>query len=516
MNNRRYPIGLQDFGTIRKGHYVYVDKTAIIYRLVNSAKYAFISRPRRFGKSLLTTTLESYFRGQQELFEGLSISSLEKEWSAYPVLHIDLTGAEYASREDLIKKIDAVLQEYEHEYDIHSDVESLGIRFETIIRTVSRQSGKGVVVLIDEYDKPLLDSIGVPDLHEQFQKVLQGFYSVLKSCDKYLRFAFLTGVSKMGSLSIFSGLNNLQDISMHPAYVELCGITEEEIHAYFNDEISVLAEEQKVSVNEIYQELKRRYDGYHFCEDTAGLYNPFSILNALESRKIRNYWFATGTPTYLVSLLKKNHYDLSMLESEVIANGDTLGNISSDTNPIAALFQSGYLTIKRFDKETEMYFLGFPNREVSDGFINFLLPYYSGITEANRDAEIFQMKQDIKNGNIDAFLTRIKAVFAGVSFENEKFVELTYRNMLYLLFHLIGFNPHVEHHTSNGRVDATLETEENVYIFEFKMNKNADMALDQISDKHYADMYLTDRRNIIKVGISFDDKLKNICEWKVL
>lgn len=505
MSNRKYPIGLQDFSTIRKGQYVYVDKTAIIYKLVSSAKYAFISRPRRFGKSLLTTTLDAYFKGQKELFDGLLISSLEKEWAAYPVLHIDLTGNEYACREDLIRKLDAILQDFERDLHVQPDVQSLGIRFENVIKTLSRQTGKGVVVLIDEYDKPLLDAIAEPKLQDQFQKVLQGFYSVLKSCDRYLRFSFLTGVTKMGSLSIFSGLNNLQDISMHPAYIDICGITEEEIHANFNDEINSLAEEQDASTDCIYQELKKRYDGYHFCEDTQGIYNPFSLLNAFESGKMRNYWFATGTPTYLVTMLKSNHYDLSMLENEVIASSNTLGNIGAAPNPIAALFQSGYLTIKRYDKEAEMYFLGFPNREVADGFTNFLLPYYSGITEANKDAEIFQMKQDIKNGDIEIFLTRIKALFAGVSFENDKFAELTYRNMLYLVFHLIGFHPHIEHHTSNGRVDATLETEQYVYVFEFKMNKSADEALDQILDKHYDDMYLTDSRKVVKVGVNFDD-----------
>ena len=490
----KYPLGIQSFEKIRKDGFLYLDKTATVYNLVKGGTYYFLSRPRRFGKSLLISTLEAYFMGKKELFDGLDIATHEKEWTVYPVIHIDLTGVEYASRDDLINKLDTILLDFEQTYHITQNVPNLGIRFENLIKVLYQQSEKGVVVLIDEYDKPLLDSISDPTLRNQFQKVLQGFYSVLKSCDRYLRFAFLTGVSKMGNLSIFSGLNNLQDISMHPAYVDICGITEMEIHTTLDDEISSLAAVQRVGKDQIYLELKKRYDGYHFCEDTAGLYNPFSLLNALESRKIRNYWFSTGTPTYLVTMLKSNHYDLSMLENDVIASGDTLGNIESATNPIAALFQSGYLTIKKFDKETEMYFLGFPNREVSDGFTNFLLPYYSGMTEANRDAEVFQLKQDIKNGNVNAFLKRIKAIFAGVSFEDNKFVELTYRNMLYLLFHLIGFNPHIEHHTSNGRIDATLETERYIYVFEFKMNKSADEALNQILNKHYADMYLADKR----------------------
>ena len=511
----KYPLGIQSFEKIRNDGFLYLDKTAMVYNLVKGGNYYFLSRPRRFGKSLLISTLEAYFRGKKDLFHGLDIATLEKEWTAHPVIHIDLTGVEYASRDDLINKLDTILLEFEQTNHLSQSVPNLGIRFSNLIKTLYRQSEKGVVVLIDEYDKPLLDSIDNPTLLNQFQKVLQGFYSVLKSCDKYLRFAFLTGVSKMGNLSIFSGLNNLQDISMHPAYVDICGITETEIRTTLDKEITSLAARQGVGKDQIYHELKKRYDGYHFCENTAGLYNPFSLLNALESKKIRNYWFATGTPTYLVTMLKSNHYDLSMLENDVIANGDTLGNIESATNPIAALFQSGYLTIKNFDKETEMYFLGFPNKEVSDGFTNFLLPYYSGMTEANRDAEVFQMKQDIKNGDVDAFLKRIKAVFAGVSFEDNKFVELTYRNMLYLLFHLIGFNPHIEHHTSNGRIDATLETERYVYVFEFKMNKSANEALDQIFDRHYADMYLTDKRQVLRIGVNFDDNLKNISDWKV-
>ena len=494
---------------------MYVDKTALVYRMVNATKYAFLSRPRRFGKSLLTTTLEAYFKGEKDLFAGLAIAALEQEWTEHPVLHIDLTGTEYNCHEALQEKLDSILRGFESGLHIHSDVKSLGVRFEAIIKTLSLKTGKGVVVLIDEYDKPLLEAIDDQPLQDQYRKTLQSFYSVLKSTDKYLRFVFLTGVTKMGSLSIFSGLNNLQDISMHPAYVEICGVTEAEIRTFFHDDILSLAVQQSVSPEDVYRELKNRYDGYHFCEDTVGLYNPFSLLNALESRKLRNYWFATGTPTYLVTLLKKNNYDLSMLEEDVIASGDSLGNIGSDTNPVAVLFQSGYLTIKRYDAESEMYFLGFPNKEVSDGFTNFLLPYYSNITDANRDAEIFQLKQCIKAGDVDAFLTRIKAVFAGVSFENEKFIELTYRNMLYLLFHLVGFNAHIEHHTSNGRVDVTLETDRFVYVFEFKMNQNADKALDQILEKHYADMYLADKRQVFIVGVNFDDHQKNISDWRV-
>ena len=515
MSMMKYPVGLQDFGTIRNGGYVYVDKTALVYRMVNATKYAFLSRPRRFGKSLLTTTLEAFFKGQKDLFDGLALASLEKEWVEYPVLHIDLTGMEYVSRESLVEKLDYVLRGFERDLHIQSDVTSVGVRFECIIKTLSEQTGKSVVVLIDEYDKPLLDVIDNPPLQDQYRKVLQSFYSVLKSCDKYLRFAFLTGVTKMGSLNIFSGLNNLQDISMHPAYVDICGITESEVHAEFDDDIRAIAEEKKLSVDQVYQDLKNRYDGYHFCEDSVGIYNPFSLLNALEAQRMRNYWFSTGTPTYLVTLLKRNHYDLSMLEGDVIASADTLSNIGSDTNPIAVLFQSGYLTIKRYDAESEMYFLGFPNKEVSDGFTNFLLPYYTGITDANRDAVIFQLKQNIKNGEVDAFLTHVKAIFAGVSFENEKFIELTYRNMLYLLFNLVGYRPHIEHHTSSGRVDATLETDRFVYVFEFKMNKSAVKAINQINDKHYADMYLDDKRQIFKVGVNFDDKLKNISDWEI-
>ncbi|MBM6961856.1 AAA family ATPase [Bacteroides caecigallinarum] len=368
-----YPIGIQNFEEIRKGGYAYVDKTELIYKLVKSGKYYFLSRPRRFGKSLLISTLESYFCGRKDLFEGLAMEKLEKDWAEYPVFHLDLNTRKYEDKYSLEGILNQYLEKWEQKYGDEKKNRAPEERFTYVIERAAEKTGRNVVVLIDEYDKPMLQAIGNDALMTEYRNTLKAFYGVLKSCDRYLRFALLTGVTKFSKVSVFSDLNNLDDISLLQDYNNLCGITECELHDGFRDGILALAEKNGISYDEACIRLKEWYDGYHFASEGDDIYNPFSILNAMKSREFGSYWFETGTPTFLVELLKTARYNLNQLTVEV-ASSDSLGGIDSMyTNPVPILYQSGYLTIKGYDSEFRVYKLGFPNREVEDGFTRFLL-----------------------------------------------------------------------------------------------------------------------------------------------
>ena len=369
-----YPIGIQNFEKIRKDGCLYIDKTAIIYRLVNEGSYYFLSRPRRFGKSLLISTLEAYFEGKKELFDGLAIGQLEKDWIAYPVLHLDLNIAQYDSTDSLYKIVNDALARWEEVYGTRPSEKSLPLRFAGVVERAYLKTGQRVVILIDEYDKPLLQAIGNEPLLTDYRNTLKAFYGVLKSCDKYIRFALLTGVTKFSKVSIFSDLNNLEDISMRQIYSSICGITEEELVSNFMSDIERLSQTNGMSLEEVRLKLKEWYDGYHFTAQGVDVYNPFSLLNVMKSGEFGSYWFETGTPTILVEMLKRNHYDLHRLTEEQ-TTADVLGSIDSmEDNPVPLLYQSGYLTIKGYDKRFGLYRLGFPNEEVEKGFISFLLP----------------------------------------------------------------------------------------------------------------------------------------------
>ena len=371
---RKLPIGIQSFEFLRSEGYLYVDKTELVYRLVTKGKPYFLSRPRRFGKSLLLSTLEAYFKGKKELFEGLAIEKLEQNWFEYPVLHLSLNAEKYDSRERLERMLELQLESWEEMYGVDKGTMTYSGRFITIIRRAYEQTGRRVVVLVDEYDKPMLQSIGNEELQRSFRDTLKPFYGVLKSMDGCIKFALLTGVTKFGKISVFSDLNNLNDISMDERYIEICGITEKEIHENLEDELHELARRQKMTYDEVCKELKECYDGYHFVEDSIGLYNPFSLLNTFDKMKFGSYWFETGTPTYLIELLKQNHYSLQRIAHEE-TDADVLNSIdSASQNPVPVIYQSGYLTIKGYDRRFGMYRLGFPNREVEEGFIKFLLP----------------------------------------------------------------------------------------------------------------------------------------------
>ena len=373
-----YPVGIQNFESLRHDGYCYVDKTALMYRLVTTGSYYFLSRPRRFGKSLLISTLEAYFQGKKELFEGLAVSGLEKEWAEYPILHLDLNIGQYDTGQSLNDILNRSLVAWERQYGSDPAEVSLPLRFAGVVKRASEQTGRRVVILVDEYDKPMLQAIGNESLQDEYRNTLKPFYGVLKTMDGYIKFAFLTGVTKFGKVSVFSDLNNLMDISRDERYTDICGISEKELLDNFTEDIRDLALANGQTFEQACAQLKEDYDGYHFCPDSIGIYNPFSLLNTFAKMRYGSYWFETGTPTYLVELLKKSDYDLERM-TRVETSADILDSIFTDDNPIPVIYQSGYLTIKEYDRRFGMYTLGFPNREVEDGVMNFLLPYYAGI-----------------------------------------------------------------------------------------------------------------------------------------
>ena len=491
-----------------------MDKTAKIFELVRTGRYYFLSRPRRFGKSLLISTLEAYFHGKKELFEGLAIEGLEKEWKDYPVVHFDLNAKKFDTEEDLIRLIDRQLLVYESVYGrVPTDV-TIDDRFVSLIRNAAEKSGERVVILVDEYDKPMLQAIGNDTLQSEYRNTLKAFYGVLKSMDGYIKFALLTGVTKFGKVSVFSDLNNLEDLSRNPGYTDICGISEEELLRDFSDDIQELASANGQTFEQACEQLKEDYDGYHFCPDSPGMYNPFSILNTFKSRRYGSYWFETGTPTYLVELLKKSNYDLEEM-SHVETDADILDSIFTDDNPIPVIYQSGYLTIKGYDKEFGIYELGFPNREVEEGFMKFLLPYYSSVSKTSSPFEIKKFVQDVKRGDIDGFMERLQSFLADCPYELAKDVELHYQNVLFIVFRLAGLYTKVEYHTSRGRIDLVLQTDSYVYVMEFKLDGTAEQALQQIEEKQYALPFAKDSRKVYTIGVNFSSETRNIDKWIV-
>ena len=513
MSNRIYPIGIQNFESLRKDGYYYVDKTAIIHRMISSGRYYFLSRPRRFGKSLLISTLEAYFQGKKELFEGLAIEKLEKDWKKHPVLHLDLNTQKYDSPEALYSILNSALCQWEKLYGKEEYEDTLPLRFQGIIQRACEKTGERVVILVDEYDKPMLQAIGNEELQTSYRNTLKAFYGALKSTDGCIKFALLTGVTKFGKVSVFSDLNNVEDISMLEQYVSICGITEEELTENFDDEMAQLAQNYGISKEEAYHEVQERYDGYHFCENSVGIYNPFSLLHTFKNLKLDNYWFATGTPTYLVKLLQLHHYELNEMANEVVTK-DVLNSIdSASTNPIPVIYQSGYLTIKGYDERFNTYELGFPNKEVEEGFVKFLLPFYAPIQEAKSGFEIQNFVKEVESGRIEEFLQRLQSFFADTPYELARDLEVHYQNVLFIVAKLLGFYVKAEYHTNRGRIDLLIQTDKYIYVMEFKLDGSAEEALQQINEKQYAQPFATDPRQLFKIGINFSQKLKNIERW---
>jgi hypothetical protein len=507
------PIGIQSFEKLRKGDYLYVDKTDLIYRLVTTGCYYFLSRPRRFGKSMLLSTLQAYFSGQKELFEGLAISRLEKDWNTYPILHLDLNTEVYADVKALENKLNAALSSWEDTYGRNPVEQSFPTRFEGVIRRAYEKTGRGVVILVDEYDKPVLQAVEDEELQETYRNILKGFYGALKSMDGCIQFAFLTGVTKFGKISVFSDLNNLYDISMDKTYISICGITDEELDTVLTPYIQRLSTTMNLTYDEVREQLRKQYDGYHFCANSIGIYNPFSILCTFRSNEFKNYWFETGTPSYLVYLLKKHHYNLEYMTSAVVGN-DVLNSVDSQsTDPLPVIYQSGYLTIKDYNPRFKVYTLGFPNAEVEEGFMNFLLPYYAQLPETQSGFSIMNFVSEVEAGKVDDFLKRLSSLFANTPYELVKDLENHYQNVLFIVSELMGFYVKVEYHTSDGRIDMVLQTDDYTYVMEFKLDGTAEEAMQQIDSKNYALPFAVDRRKLIKVGINFSSTTRNIERW---
>src|SRR5574344_1562828 len=512
----KYPIGIQKFEKIRNDGYVYVDKTAFIYQLADTGSYYFLSRPRRFGKSLLISTMEAYFGGKKELFSGLAIEKLEQKWTRHPILHLDLNTERYVEPESLNRVLDKNLSEWESIYGTGLKETSFPLRFLGIVERAFKKTGERVVILVDEYDKPLLETINNDELQSDFRATLKAFYSVLKTQDGYIKFAFLTGVTKFGKVSIFSDLNNLQDISMDERYIDICGISEKELHEYFDEGITELGEKNNITKEECYAKLKEQYDGYHFRQDSIGIYNPFSLLNTLAKLEFSDYWFESGTPTFLVHLLKKTDYDLESIEEQEVSS-DKINSIDAMSyNPIPVIYQGGYLTIKGYDNEFKTYFLGFPNKEVESGFINYLLPFYTP-AEREKTSEFFirNFVQYVRKGCPEEFMKLLQSMFADADYQIAGKMELYFQNAMYVIFKIMGFYTEVERTTSRGRIDVLIKTKDYIYIIELKLDGSADEALAQIETKGYAAPFANDTRKLYKIGVNFSSETRGIEDWKI-
>ena len=516
----KYPIGIQTFSRIREDGYVYVDKTALIYQLVSRGSIYFLSRPRRFGKSLMISTLEAYYEGRKELFEGLAIAGLEKDWLQYPVFHIDFNGDNFAKEGVLEDKIEGFIAQGERRYGKDPDLLTMGDRFGAVLKHASEKVGRRAVVLVDEYDKPILDVLDTP-MEEKNRDTLKAFYSTFKGADKYLQFVMLTGVTKFSQVSVFSGFNQPDDISMDPRYEALCGITKEEVEHYFYEPISELAEKEENTYQEMKERLRAQYDGYHFSENMLDIYNPFSILNAFNKLQIRDYWFASGTPTYLVRLLRHSNEQINELVGHYY-DASLFADYKADVErPLPMIYQSGYLTIKDYDKYTHSYLLDFPNDEVRRGFLSLLASDYfktQGVSVSNWLISSIRM---LNAGKTDDFRDSLTAFLSSIPYDSHdstKHPELTEKHFqytFYLILRLIGvYCLRIEQTQSRGRVDCILETPQYVYIFEFKLDGTADEALRQIEEKGYAQPYLTDKRKIVRIGVVFSSQTRTISEWK--
>ena len=509
------PIGIQNFEKLRNENLMYVDKTAILHHLVKSGCYFFLSRPRRFGKSLFLSTLEAYFQGKKELFKGLAIEQLEKDWIEYPILRLDLNSRKYEDKNSLLAELHKHLEYWEKDYGCIGIDRAVEERFAYIIRSAYEKTGKQVVVLVDEYDKPILQAIGNTSLQEEYRATLKAFYGALKSYDQYIRLAFLTGVTKFSKVSIFSDLNHIDDLSMDTRYHDICGITEQELYTHFTPYIEALAEKHQLSKEQVCDQLKECYDGYHFNKEILpGIYNPFSLLNAFNKNDFGSYWFETGTPTYLVELLKKHNYNLSHLETEEVTSDELTGIDTMRDNPIPVIYQSGYLTIKGYDSEFGVYTLGFPNREVKEGFVRFLIPHYSPQNNTT-PFDIRKFVLALRHGDIDDFMLRLQAFLSECPYEIQADQERHFQSLMFILSSLCGYYTELEKHTNKGRMDMTIKTDQYIYIFEFKFNDTAEVALQQIHDKGYADPFKADGRQIVCIGVNFSSQARNIDKWIV-
>ena len=519
MKGRRYPLGLQTFKNVIEGNYVYVDKTDLVYELVRENKYCFLSRPRRFGKSLLVTTLQAYFEGKKELFEGLAMDSLETEWTAYPVIHFDISKGKYYNINNLISTLNVIVSPYEQLYNLTPDKnDDFNVRIINIIKAARQQTGKKVVVLIDEYDAPMHDSMKDEKLQDQIRDIMRNFFSPLKSEEDNLQFVFMTGISKFSQLSIFSELNNITNISMEDEYSSICGISKEELLENFHEDIEDLAKACKISFDEAVARLKFHYDGYHFSGNGADMFNPYSLLNTFRVNKFGSYWFSTGTPTFLIELLKEKSIDMLQME-DIWTSSDRFDTPTKKiTDPIPVLYQSGYLTIKDYIDMADTYKLAFPNEEVRKGFSNSLFRYYAPDGMGDRDAIYLAWAKNFilsPEDNMEAFLPHLQTFYRKFPYTLVNNNERHYQAVLYTILLILGCDVTPEVPTSDGRIDMVLKTKRSIYVLELKYKKDAEAAMEQIDRKDYAAVFADDWRKKYKVGINFSEDRRSIDGWKV-
>lgn len=520
MARKLYPIGIQTFERIRKEDKFYVDKTEYVYRMTHTdGTYFFLSRPRRFGKSLLVSTFKSYFEGKKELFEGLAIEKLEKEWNEYPVLHFDLSKGKHMEKAQLEEYLGYLLEDYEQKYGIENHRNGNNNRFNDLIEVVYRKTGKQVVVLIDEYDAPLLDVAHEKEKLDELRNLMRNFYSPLKGNESMLRFVFLTGITKFSQLSIFSELNNIKNVSMDEPYAGICGITKEEMLTQMSDDIDALAEHLELSREETIQELKDHYDGYHFTWPSPDVFNPYSLLNCFADGRMDDYWFGSGTPTYLINMMRKYEFlPADLGEAIEVGKKDFDAPTETMTTIVPLLYQSGYVTIKGYDKPTKLYLLALPNQEIRVGLYGSLLPHYLTDKSAKANTTIAKMSVFVKKGDMDAAFSLLNDFLETVPYCDNTNYEGHWQQTLYIMFALLtNYSILVEPHTAKGRIDIMMETDDTIYVMELKFNKSAEEALAQIDAKHYADAFKMSGKKVVKIGLNFSVKDEvNSLEWKIV
>ena len=528
----KYPIGVQSFDKLIEDGYVYVDKTALVYQLATSGNIYFLSRPRRFGKSLLVSTLKCYFQGKKDLFKGLAIERLETEWAEYPVFHMDFNGTDFTVADNLEMKLEGYVASLERIYGKDTNPQTLGDRFAYVLRQAHKQYGRRCVVLIDEYDKPILDvldtgyktKVGEEErlLEDRHREILKGFYSVFKAADEDLRFVLLTGVTKFSQVSVFSGFNQPDDISMDGRYETLCGITQEELEHYFADPIKSMASKYRTTVAGIKERLKQQYDGYHFSTSLTDIYNPFSLLNAFAKQELRDYWFSSGTPTYLIRLLNHFQENLDELTGRYYRPEEFVDYKADVERPLPMIYQSGYLTIKAYNLRRGTFLLDFPNDEVKNGFVTMAATSYLNPKRMNVTSWVQDVADALEAGAPDTFRKLLTAFLADIPYtmrrkENERERERYFHYTFYLIFRLISvYTVYTEKEQSEGRVDCIVETPDYIYIFEFKLDGTADEALRQIEEKGYARPYESDNRRLYKIGVSFSSETGTVEDWKTV
>ena len=513
---RKYPIGIYTFEEIVGGNYLYVDKTAHVYNIAHDFKYVFLSRPRRFGKSLLVDTLQCYFEARKGLFEGLNLAQMETEWVKHPVLRFDMSRLKNKDIELLKQTLNGMLCDYETIYGTPSYNTSFGARLEFLIKSAYAQTGQKVVLLIDEYDSPMLEVFHDKEKLSEVRDILRNFYSPIKICDAQLRFGFITGITKFSQMGIFSGINNLMDVSMLDDYSDICGISKEELLTQCKPDIEVMAEKMQCSYSEMAGKLTENYDGYHFSENSKDIFNPYSLIKAFATNKLGQYWFDSGTPTFLFNIVDQFKTDLTKLEGTKVLVQDFSISPEGATSALPILYQSGYLTIKGYDPEYEEYTLGFPNREVRLGFLYAFMPSVTNTSSQQNSSMLLGVTRALKAGDVDSAMISIKAFIASMPYHYDNTKEADFQTIMYIIFSLLGMYVKVEVSSALGRADAIIETRNYVYVIEYKVNHSVDEALQQIEDKGYATPYLSDPRKLVKIGMSFSSECRGLESWKCI